>query len=105
MNLQDITDYKVMGVEECFDALGWSFDNVTCSCGTKLECSGIVYTDHIVCPTCHKRAIDLFSPLYNSGAALLLDCDKFEDRGKKHWIAIDNNGGITYDRLLGASNP
>jgi hypothetical protein len=49
-NLQEVTDYKVMNVKECFDALNWSYedngesyDNISCDCGGELEfpvCNG-----------------------------------------------------------------
>jgi hypothetical protein len=101
-NLQETTDYKVMGVKECLDALGWSyyiteesFNNIQCPCGGEMDFRGFIGTEIIECLGCGKHMIDLFSPIpIENGVCSIFIPKDYEIEGDKHWIVIDNNGGI-----------
>lgn len=101
-NLQDATDFKVMNIKECLNALGWkytedgdNYNDISCPCGGELEFSGFVGTEVIECQKCGKKMIDLFSPIQTGNAtATILDPNNFEVIENRHWIVDDNNGGI-----------
>ena len=100
--LQSTTDFKVMDIKECLDALGWhykedgdNYSNITCPCGGEMEFSGFIGTEVIACKKCGKRMVDLFSPIQTGNAtATILDPKKFEIEGNRHWIADNREGGI-----------
>ena len=101
--LQEVTDYKVMSVEEAMTAVGfmWEetedcYNNITCSCGGSIECRGFIGTESISCNKCGKEVVDLFSPIpvSNSTCTVLNPSDYDIEDGNKYWIAIDGNGGI-----------
>lgn len=102
--LQDVTEYKLMSVKECLDALSWEyaesdvgFVEITCPCEHVLvECSGFVGVDHVECPKCGKSMTDMFSPLrVSSGSCVVLDMNDWEmDAQRRHWIANNKAGGI-----------
>lgn len=104
--LQSVTDYKVMDIKECFDALGWdykdggdNYSDISCPCGGEMEFSGFVGTEVVRCKKCGKKMVDLFSPIMTGNAtATILDPEKFEIEGDRHWIAIDGNGGIMAEK-------
>ena len=103
-NLQEVTDFKVMNIKECLDALEWNYedneesdtyDNISCPCGGELEFSGFLGTEVIKCNKCGKRMIDLFSPIQTGNStATILDFNQFEITENRHWIADNKNGGI-----------
>lgn len=101
--LQEVTDYKVMSIEEAMTALGFTweenedcYNNITCSCGEAVKCSGFIGTERLNCDKCGKEVLDLFSPIQTSNSACtILKSSDFEiEDGNKYWIAIDGNGGI-----------
>ncbi|MDD3041246.1 hypothetical protein [Bacteroides sp.] len=102
--LQDATDYKLMTIKECLDALGWNyvtngdrFEEITCPCSNiAVEFSGFVGTDHLECPKCGKFMTDMFSPLQvTSGSCIVLSSKEWEmDDERRHWIANNKAGGI-----------
>lgn len=97
--LQEVTPYKVMTPEECFIALGWTYeknekryDNITCPCGGELEFRGFVGTEVIECQKCKKHMVDLFSPItVSNSACAILDPRDYDYSDNRHWIAIDEN--------------
>ena len=102
-NLQDLTDYKVMTAKECLDKLGWKYtetekgyEDIKCSCGKEVECSGFFSTERIECPDCNKRMADMFGVLITGNStATMLDPNDFDISDKKYWIvANDGNAGI-----------
>lgn len=101
-NLQEETDYKVMNVKECLNALGWSYDeeegsyaNIKCSCGSEIECSGFFGTERCECNKCGKYMVDLFSPIrVSNSTCAILEYSDYEVKENRHWIAIDRAGGI-----------
>lgn len=102
--LQNITDYKLMSLKECFDALGWmyvktedGYEEITCPCqNVPVDCSGFFGTEQIECPKCGKSMTDLFSPIQvSSGSCAVLRPSEWEmDEERRHWVANDNSGGI-----------
>lgn len=102
-NLQDITNFKVMNIKECLDALEWNYEdtgsgtynNIACPCGGKLEFRGFIGTEIVDCQKCGKLIVNLFSPIQVSNTSCTIlnpkDFDVYENR---RWIAIDGNGGI-----------
>lgn len=101
-SLQEVTDYRVMSVEEAMKSLGFtwtesenSYDNITCSCGEAVECTGFIGTEVIRCNKCNKEVVDLFSPIATSNSTVgVLNIDNFEYTDAEYWIAVDGKGGI-----------
>lgn len=100
-NLQEITDFKVMSVEEAMKSLGFTWEeigdcykNITCSCGEPVICSGFIGTESLRCDKCNKEVLDLFSPIPVSNSTCgVLNPNDFEiEEGNKYWIAIDDKG-------------
>jgi uncharacterized protein YutD len=102
--LQNITDYKVMNIKECLDALKWNYNynettdtynDITCPCGGEMKFSGFFGTEVIECNKCKKSMTDLFSPIQNSNSTCtFLNSKNFEIEDNRHWVANDGNGGI-----------
>lgn len=102
--LQEVTEYKVMSVEEALKALEFTYSeddsgyltNITCKCGAKAELSGFIGCESIRCDLCDKEVLDLSSPIPTSNSTVgLIDLDEYEvEDGLKYWIAIDGKGGI-----------
>jgi hypothetical protein len=92
-----------MNVKECLDALGWNYtndgmgnyNNILCPCGGELEFRGFIGTEVIECQQCGKHMVDMFSPIQTSNSTCsVLNPKDYEMDDNRHWIAIDNNGGI-----------
>lgn len=102
--LQDVTDFKLMTVKECLDALGWKyvtngdmFEEITCPCSDiAVKCSGFFGTEYVECPKCGKSMSDMFSPLkVTSGSCVVLYESEWEtDDEHRNWVANDMTGGI-----------
>ena len=103
-NLQEVTDFKVMNIKECFDALGWKYNedeesdkyvDISCPCGGELDFRGFIGTEVIECQKCGKHMVDLFSPIPVSNSTVsILNSKDYEMVENRHWIAIDGNDGI-----------
>lgn len=101
-SIQEVTDYKVMSLLDCMQALGWTYretetkyEDVTCSCGCKVDLGGFIGVEDLTCPNCGKQILDITSPIPTGNATVgLIDFDEYEIEGNKYWIAIDNEGGI-----------
>lgn len=102
--LQEVTEYKVMSVKECLNALEWTYTeeennykNITCPCGGEMEFGGYLGTETAECLKCGKHMVDLFSPIQvSSSSCAILNPDDYELDGNRHWIVVDGNGGIMY---------
>lgn len=86
-------EYKVMGVRECLDALGWEYiptedggaKNIMC-CGQLVSLIGWVGTESAFCKKCGKGMQDLLGFLPASkGSAGLIDADDIDLSDGKHW--------------------
>lgn len=103
--LQSVTPYKVMGIKNCLDALGWAyveseerFDDISCPCGGEMTFMGFIDTEVVRCEGCGKHMVDLFSPIQiGNSAATILDSGLYEFERDQHWIVIDTRGGILLD--------
>lgn len=101
--LSEVYDGKVFSFPEAVAALHWTMheheDNTTtcdCDCGNdKLDYSGFIGTENIVCPVCGKRMTDIFSPIpVSNSSCMILDPNEFEiekddDGNDRFWIAFD----------------
>ena len=101
--LQEVTDFKVMSIEEAMSSLGFTwkeedgyYKNITCSCGEEVECIGFIGTERLICNKCNKEVVDLFSPIPTSDSTCgVLNPNDYEiEDDTKYWIAIDGKGGI-----------
>lgn len=105
MKVGTVIDYDRVLVDDRFNA---AYDKVIipydhidtttcdCDCGSdKLDYSGFIGTENIVCPVCGKRMTDIFSPIpVSNSSCMILDPNEFEiekdDEGNdRFWIAFD----------------
>ena len=100
VKLQEATDYKVMSIKECINALGWETEEddehvkVKCNCGNSdISYSGFFGTEVVRCKSCNKHITDLFSPIRTGNATCtVLDPNNFEvekdsEGNDRFWIA------------------
>lgn len=105
-NLQDITDYKLMTLKECFDAVGWTYEengsvftNITCGCGKRATFYTFIGVESVECDACGISIKNAFSMLPTGNATCtILDPDDYIVDENRHWFAITKEGGILLDR-------
>ena len=91
-------EYELLSAWECFDALGWSYDevpygaeNITC-CGQHVSSGGWIGTEHFHCKRCGKAMQDMTGilPAGKNSAGSVCSRDDFEPpESGKVWTPHD----------------